>query len=92
MSPMRYKGLEEGQHVSLYMADLAPTDATELSVLAAILEQPLPRQLQQELERQRKPVAAKIPFHRLTAFAAEGQGNGVAPDADIGLQQRCRAA
>jgi hypothetical protein len=26
MSPVRYKGLEEGQLVSLYMADLAPTD------------------------------------------------------------------
>ena len=26
MSPVRYKGLEEGQYVSLYMADLAPTE------------------------------------------------------------------
>jgi hypothetical protein len=27
MSPVKYKGLEEGQALSLYMADLAPTDA-----------------------------------------------------------------
>lgn len=26
MSPVKYKGLEEGQYVALYMADLAPTD------------------------------------------------------------------